>query len=72
MLSHTMTPTPLLDRLDPLPAPVPPGRGSRIVTIVSAAVVFAVVLPLVLAKPTLVHDGIQALHSARLLETSLR
>jgi hypothetical protein len=58
-----MAPTPLLDRLDPLPPPVPLGRGSRIVTIVSAAVTTAIVMPLVLLKPALVHDGIQALHA---------
>ena len=58
-----MAPTPLLDRLDALPARVRPGRGSRITTIVSAAVTTAIVLPLVLAKPALVHDGIQALHA---------
>jgi hypothetical protein len=58
-----MVPTPLLDRLSPMPAPVSPGRGSRIVTVVSAAVAIAVVVPLMFVKPTLVHDAVAALHA---------
>jgi len=58
-----MAPTPLLDRETPLPAPAPPGRGSRIITIVSAAVVFAIVMPLVVLKPTLVNEGVRALYA---------
>jgi hypothetical protein len=58
-----MTPTPLLDRLAPLPAPVAPGRGSRIVFWVSVAMTAAVVVTISNVKPSLWRDTAAALQA---------
>ena len=58
-----MTPTPLLDRLAPLPAPVAPGRGSRIVFWVSVAMTAAVIVTISNVKPSLWRDAAAAVQA---------
>jgi len=58
-----MAPTPLLDRTVPLPRPVPPGRGSRIVFWVSVAMTAAVIVTISKVKPSLWRDTAAALQA---------
>src|SRR5262245_13453954 len=58
-----MAPTPFLDRTLPLPAPVPPGRGSRIVAAVALVVGLGALAAVLVATPGLARAVIDLLRA---------